>query len=246
NNMDFRPVNRLQTELVSACIRDIYRYNQGNDRIKAAECFESIPYQLADTNRKFMYSRINGEKSRKASDRYMENLLWIKAAGYGNYCYGLEQVALPLEKCAKRDMFKVYLSDTGLLLSMYGDKARLAAYNGDHTYNFGAVIENAVANALVKNGLKLFYYVNKKGAGKMELDFLTEFWDGIAVIEVKSGSDRGAASLSKVNNYYKVARRIMLEEGNIFVDEGGVEHYPLFASAFIREMDPRPSGPIFS
>ncbi|MCQ2085342.1 MAG: AAA family ATPase [archaeon] len=243
---DFRPVSRVQAELVSSCIRDINRYNSGNDRIRTAECFESIPYQLADTNRKFMYSRIAGESGRRSSDKYMENLLWIKGAGYGNFCYGVTQPALPIGKNVKRDLFKVYLSDTGLLLQMYGDKARLAAYNGDHSYNFGAVAENAVANNLVKNGLKLFYYVNKKGEGKMELDFLTEFWSGIAAIEVKSGAARMARSLSKVNDYFPVKRRIMFEESNIRVDEEGIEHYPLFASAFIKDMDEEHEGPTFS
>lgn len=243
---DFRPVSRVQNELVSSCIRDINRYNSGIDRVKTAECFDSIPYQLADTNRKFMYSRISGGQGRRSSDRYMENLLWIKGAGYGNFCYGVTQPAQPLGKYVKRDMFKVYLSDTGLLLHMYGDKARLAAYNGDHSYNFGAVAENAVANNLVKSGIGLFYYVNKKGEGKMELDFLTEFWDGLVAMEVKSGTDSTARSLSKVRDYFPVKRRIMFEEDNIRVDEDGIEHYPLFASAFIRDMDRAPEGPRFS
>ncbi len=244
--LDFRPVSKIHAELLSSCIRDINRYNEGNDRIKTAECFDSIPYQLADTNRKFMYSRITGGKTRKSADKYMENLLWIKGAGYGVFCYGLEQPALPLGKYVKRDVFKVYLSDTGLLLNAYGDKARLAIYNGDHSYNFGAVTENAVADCLVKCGKKLFYYNNSKGEGKMELDFLLDFWDGVAVLEVKSGSNRSAASLSKVGNYFQVARKIMIEESNIYVDKNGIEHYPIFASAFITSMDSKPDGPSFN
>ena len=243
---DFRPVTAVHKELLNSCLRDINRYNRGSDIIRTTECFDSIPYQLADTNKKFMFSRIKGEGTRRSTDRYMEILLWIKNSGYGNFCYGLSQPCAPLKKNVKRDLFKVYLSDTGMLLQMYGDKARLAVYNGDSSYNMGAVIENAVANNLVKCGIEPMYYRKDKNEGRMELDFVTEFWDGVAVLEVKSGSDTKARSLDAVKRHFDVSRLIMFEKGNISVDEKGVEHYPLFASAFIDEMNQEPEGPIFS
>ncbi len=243
---DFRPAGAVLREINALCIRDINRYNSGIDRIKTAECFESIPYQLAESNKKFMYSRIRGGRSRRSAERYMENLLWIKGAGYGVFCYGLEQPALPLKKYVLRDSFKVYLSDTGLLLDMYGDKAKMAVYSGDGSYNMGAVAENAVASEMVKAGLEPMYYRRDKGEGRMELDFVLEFWDGVAVIEVKSGKDRIAPSLKKAGVRFDIARRIMLESGNIHTDGDGIEHYPLFACAFIDEMDRAPDGPEFS
>ncbi len=243
---DFRPAYAALKEIDATCVRDINRYNKGIDRIRTAECFESIPYQLAESNKKFMYSRIKGGKSRKSSDTYMENLLWIKNAGYGVFCYGLEQPALPLKKYVTRDSFKVYMSDTGMLLNAYGDRAKMAVYQGDGSYNMGAVAENVVASEMFKCGLEPMYYRKDKGEGRMELDFVLEFWDGVAVIEVRSGKDRTAPSLAKVGKLFDVARRIMLEPGNIRVDEDGIEHYPMFACAFIDEMDRAPEGPRFS
>ena len=243
---DFRPAYAALKEINATCIRDINRYNKGIDRIRTADCFESIPYQLAESNKKFMYSRIKGGKSRKSSDTYMENLLWIKNAGYGVFCYGLEQPALPLKKYVIRDSFKVYMSDTGMLLNSYGDRAKMAVYQGDGSYNMGAVAENLVASEMHKSGLEPMYYRKDKGEGRMELDFILEFWDGVAVIEVKSGKDRTAPSLKKAGTMFDIARRIMLEPGNIRVDEDGIEHYPMFACAFIEEMDRVPEGPRFS
>lgn len=242
---DFRSVEPILKEISSTCIRDINRYNEGIDRLKTMECFESIPNQLSESNKKFMYSRIKGEKSRRAADRYMENLLWIKDAGYGNFCHGLEQPALPLKKYIKRDSFKVYLSDTGMLLHMYGNKAMAAIYEGDSSYNMGAVAENIVAECLVKNGMEPAYYRKDKGSARMELDFVLEFWDGVAVIEVKSGKDRTAPSIGSVKKHFDVARRIVLGTENIYVDGDGMEHYPMFAAAFIRDMDPEPPGTPF-
>ncbi len=37
-----------------------------------------------------------------------------------------------------------------------------------------------------------------------------------------------------MSDKYKVRRGLLFEKTNIHVDESGVEHYPLFAAAFIR------------
>lgn len=243
---DFRPANGIIGDIISTCIYDINRYNHGVNRIKTLDCFESIPHQLSESNRKFMYSRISGEGTRAASDRYGENLLWIREAGYGNFCYSVTQPVCPLAEQVDRKSFKVYLSDTGMLLHMYGDKAKMAVYEGDYSYNMGSVAENVVAECLMKSGYPPMYYRKDKGEGRMELDFVEEFWDGIAVIEVKSGKNKIAPSLKKVSELYDVARRIMFSSENVGVDMDGIEHYPLFASAFIDEIDTVPEGPKFS
>ncbi len=237
---DLRQPDAVIEGILSTCMRDINRCNRGMDRIKTMDCFESIPHQLSESNRKFMFSRISNDGSRASSDRYRENLLWIREAGYGNFCFALTQPTLPLAGQVKRDSFKIYMSDTGMLLHMYGDKAKAAAFEGDLSYNMGAVAENIVADGLVKCGYEPMYYRKDKGEGRMELDFVEEFWDGVAAIEVKSGRSRIAPSISKVSDFYYIARRIVLEHGNIRVDEHGIEHYPLFASAFVDEMDRRP------
>ena len=70
----------------------------------------------------------------------------------------------------------------------------------------------------------------------MELDFVIDLGSETAAIEVKSGRDREAPSLSKTIGDDRFHRRIMFERSNISVDDDGVEHYPLFAAAFIRDM----------
>ena len=48
--------------------------------------------------------------------------------------------------------------------------------------------------------------------------------------------DREAPSLSKVPSVFKVDRRMMFEDTNIRISDDGVEHYPLYASAFMDSM----------
>ncbi|MBR4503667.1 MAG: ATP-binding protein [Candidatus Methanomethylophilaceae archaeon] len=233
---DFKRSDKVLDGLLSTCIRDINRYNSGEDIAKTAECFESIPSQLAESNKRFMYSRIQGDRIRKASDRYMGNLLWIRQAGYGNFCYLLRKPEAPLMANIVRDQFKVYLSDTGMLVHMYGARVADAIYSGDSRINLGAVAENAVAECLMKSGFPPCYYSKKSNPGMMEIDFVIETSKEVVAFEVKSGKDRSAPSLRKLPKHFNVGRRVMLEDSGVHVDEDGVEHYPIFAAAFVRDI----------
>jgi len=232
----------VQKEILALVGQDINRYNTGIDIVKTMECFESIPRQLSKTNKRFHYSEVGKEKkSRKAADVYAENLLWIKNAGYGNFIYSLYQIALPLKGQSKTDVFKVYLSDTGLLTGMYGEGAVIALHSYDYSYNLGALTENAVAEALVKSGFEVYYYQNNNGKGRMEIDFTIEVASGSVAIEVKSGKERDAPSINKVDKHFTVGHRVKFENDNISIDEDGIIHMPLFAAAFMDSFEDKPS-----
>ena len=216
----------------ATCINDINRYNSGADAIKTQECFESIPYQLSDTNKRFMYSRIDNGGSRSSGEKYRENLLWIKYSGYGIFSRSLNAIDRPLGKHTEKDVFKVYLSDTGLLMNMMGAESQTALMMGDTSFNFGAVTENVVSGCLFKCGYPLSYYRRTNGNDKMEIDAIIEC-DGLVCIEVKTGAERPYPSLVKTLDDKNISRRVIFEKGNVFKDEKGFEHYPLFASAFL-------------
>ena len=231
NDGNYKNTSKILSDLVNSCIRDINRYNEGLDKVKTSDCFDSIKDQLSESNKKYIYSRINGGKSRKAADIYKENLLWIKGAGYGNFCYNVNEIVSPLRSI--RDSFKIYLSDTGMLINQYGTECMKAIYNDDTGYNKGAIAENVAAECLMKCGYQLRYYNKNSGEGKMEIDFIVETDSGITAIEIKSGKDRSAPSLNKIDRYWKVGRKMMFEKSNIHADDDGIEHYPMFCIAFM-------------
>lgn len=226
----------IQDNLLNDIVADINRYNTSVDAVKTLECFHSIPRQLAESNKKFMYSRVDGEGSRNSAQRYSDNLLWIKNAGYGNFCYKVSSVEIPLSAHEENDKFRIYLSDTGLLVGMYGQSVRKAVAMGNNRVNLGAIMENVVAECMVKCGIEPRYYSKNKDDNRMELDFVAEIGDDLSVIEVKSGKSREAPSLSKVASVFDVDRRLMFEDTNIRVSDDGVEHYPLYAAAFMDSM----------
>ena len=223
---------RILDGIRATCINDINRYNSGVDAIKTQECFDSIPYQLADTNKRYTYSRIDNGGSRSSAEKYGGNLLWIKHSGYGIFSRSLSALRLPLKKFTVKDVFKVYMSDTGLLMNMIGPESRTAIVRGDTAFDFGAVTENAVAGCLFKNGYQVSYYRRTSGTDKMEIDAVIEC-GGLVCIEVKTGAERQYPSLMKTFGDSSVSRRVIFEKGNIRRDGDGVEHYPLFASAFL-------------
>ena len=233
SSKNYAAPDKVLKDIVDCISLDINRYNSGVDCDRTLECFRSIPSQLADTNKKFMYFRISGGKSRKSSDIYGENLLWIKGAGIGNFCYSLNTVESPLALKENHDTFKVYMSDTGILTHMCGNVTVRAIANKDMSVNQGSIVENVVCECLVKAGCVPRYYRKNSGEMMMELDFVVEIGSELTVIEVKSGKQRTAPSLNKVSRFFRVDRRIIFEQSNVSVSEDGTEHYPLFASAFI-------------
>ena len=229
-------------EILALVGQDINRYNSGIDVVKTMECFESIPRQLSKTNKRFHYSEVGkkGDGSRKSADVYAGNLLWIKNAGYGNFIYALNQITVPLTGQSKPDVFRIYMSDTGMLTRMYGDGAVIAMHSSEYAYNLGAITENAVADGLVKSGFDTFYYQKKNGDGRMEIDFVIEVPSGAMAIEVKSGKTRDSPSISVVKGHFDVRHRVMLENGNIHTDSDGIIHMPLFAASFMDSFEEKP------
>lgn len=215
---------------------DVIKYSSQPDKVKTLACLESVPAQLASTNKKFTYADINGDGT-ASSRKYEGNLLWLHDAGIISYCHNTREPKIPLASKKIMDSFKIYVRDTGLLTLSYGDSARIALAVGKGgenkvSANEGAITENAVADMLRKNDFPLYYF-SKDGR---EVDFVAELGLDTLLIEVKSGTYSKFPSLDYVAEKYGADRRIVLGYHDIAVDEKGREYYPLFAAAFIKSM----------
>ncbi len=233
---DYAEVSSIQSDIIDSFYNDVAKYSSGSDTMKIRKCFQSVPTQLSDTNKKFMWSRLDGSGSRNGQRTYADAMLWMENSGVANMCYMLRSVSFPSAMNADPSNFKVYLSDTGLLVNMLGSGARMAIIEKDDRFNQGALMENAIAGCIVKSGRRPCYYINRKNPGRMEIDFVLDLGMDVTAIEVKSGKDRDAASLNKTIDDPRFQRSIMLERADISVDPKGIEHYPLFAAAFLDEM----------
>lgn len=212
---------------------DISKYAVGKDKNYAKACLLSIPRQLSRRNKKYTYADIESDDNARAS-MYGSSLSWLYDAGIINYCHNLQEPALPLAINAKDDFFKVYMRDTGPLISMMEDDLSIALMSDDLYVNEGAITENAVADMLAKNGFRLTYFEKK---GRLEVNFVINLGGAVTAIEVKSGNTRQSKSLKVImSDKYNVKKGIRLKNSNVLVNDDGIEHYPLFASAFISEL----------
>ena len=225
---DHHAVRDVQRKIVEGYRNDIGKYSGAKDRNRIFAVFDSVPSQLSKENKKFMYSKVGGTKP-GTSGSYAAALQWLIDAGVCLKCTRLDDPNLPLETGADPGPFKLYLNDTGLLVSMMSEDVMHAILTGDVRTNRGAVMENAVASALVSKGHRLHYF----SAKSFEIDFITAMRGAAAAIEVKSGNNRRSKSLNSMKEKYGTKRRMKFETTDIEVTEDGVEHYPLFCCQFL-------------
>ena len=128
--------------------------------------------------------------------------------------------------------FKIYVRDTGLLISMFEQGVQKDILNENLYINEGAILENVCAEEIKTRYDKVMYFQKKS---KLEIDFILNIDGKVTALEVKSGNNKQAKSLkSIVENYKTVSRYIKLEKGsNVYIDETNIEHYPLFMIMFI-------------
>jgi len=229
----FYKSRKKQEEINRMYLEDIGKYAEKGDKSRAAKCFRSIPNQLAKDNKKFMYAEI--DNTTNANSRiYGSAIRWLTDSYLVNQCFNLQNPHIPFEWNAESSSFKLFFHDTGLLMSMMAPQAAWSILNADTYANKGGVAENAVSEALVKNGITPFYFATKK----LETDFIIPMDRDTAVIEVKSGNNRMAKAIHSVMSpMYGVKRGMYFENTNIHIDSNGIEHYPLFTASFIHSLE---------
>lgn len=198
-----------------------------NESAKIIEVFNSIPNQLAKENKKFQYSNIN--KNAKGRE-YRSAITWLEEFGLIKLCYNLSNLELPLEGNKKEDIFKIYLCDTGLFVSMLGQSTYKEILNNNFKVYKGAIYENIVADALIKSDKNLYYFSKSSG---LEIDFILDIDNEVIPLEVKS-SNGHSKSLKEVltNPNYNIEKGIKLIDGNIG-QINKITTYPLYMCFFI-------------
>lgn len=231
-NSSLRNVLVKQKEIIESYKNDILKYADTIDKQKILNTFESIPIQLAKKNKKFIYNDIDVNDENASERKYASSISWLKDAGIINFCYNLQEPALPLNGNKKLDSFKLYMRDTGLLVAMLDVGAQKAIMDENLYINEGSLLENICAEEILTRYESITYFERKS---KLEIDFILNINGVVSALEVKSGNNKQAKSLkSIIENYKTVNRYIKLEKNtNLYKDENGIEHYPLFMIMFI-------------
>ena len=210
---------------------DVRKYAEGLDQAKIISVYRSIPAQLAKENKKFQFSIID-KKAR--SREYTGCIEWLIDAGVVTECNCLNYPELPLKGNVDNSKYKLYYPDTGLLISALDEEAQedLRVNKNLGVYK-GALYENFVAEAFVKQGLGLFYY--KKDNSTLEEDFFVRSKNELIPVEVKSNNDssKSLTALIKSDRYADIKHGIKLGDFNVGV-ANNIYTFPYFCAFMLK------------
>lgn len=229
NSGNMNEVMKIQKNIITQYKRDFTKYESVDKKLFLSNIYDTIPAQLLKQNRRFIFSDID----KKLKYERMENsFLWLTNAGAAIPVFNAASPTAPLKQSEKSNLFKLYLSDVGLLTALYGSSAKLKLLTNDTTLNRGGIYENAVAQELHAHGFPMHYYNSRKFG---ELDFVLERTGTVLPIEIKSGKTYYVHSA--VNNVVNSAD-LNIGEAYVFADcnvkkMGRITYLPIYMVAFI-------------
>lgn len=216
----------IQRRIVSDYLNDMAKYAVGSDRIKARECFQSIPVQLAKENKKFQYKLIK----EGGNARYYESSLdWLNDSGLIIKLNRVKTVLKPLEIYKELAIFKVYMSDTGLLVSQFDEGVLKELLQGELGVFKGALYENVAAQMLNKVHKQAYYYQPNTTS---EIDFIIYYQGEITPLEVKAGRNTVSKSFSYFVEKNKPTFAFRLSQKNICY-HNDIMYIPLYLLEFV-------------
>ncbi len=230
NTRQMNEVLRIQRDIVRSYEDDMVKYADRKDKSRIRECFTSIPKQLSKENKKFQYSVI---KKGSTASKYVGSLQWIEDAGIISRCYNLSITELPLDGNAEEDVFKVYMKDCGLFVSMLEDGTQYDILQGNLYGYKGAIFENLIADILAKMGRKLYYFHKDSG---LEVDFVMRYKGQCTLVEVKAatGNTKSTKTILHHPEKYHVSSAIKLGDYNVG-RSGQILTLPLYMAFLLRE-----------
>ena len=192
-NNNFSGILDMQKQILNDYEEDISKYAQGLDKARVLNAYRKISTFLGNENKKFQISKIaQGARNRE----YCGVSDWLSDAGIVNISYCMEVCELPLKGNYNPENYRLYFSDTGLLIASLDEEAQedLRKNKNFNTYK-GAIYENIISEMLVKEGYQLYFYKNEKGT--LEMDFFIRDANSLIPVEVKA-NDNATISLNNL------------------------------------------------
>jgi len=242
---DFDKVDHVKRGILQVYTNDISKYAAGLEH-KVKNIFEQIPAQLQKHEKKF---RLSALETGAAYRDYDDAFFWLADAGIVNICYNCTAPNVGLRLNMERNTLKCYMADTGLLISHAFDEngnVPVELYQklllNKLEVNQGMIVENIVAQMLVANRHKLYFYSNSNrndASDRMEIDFLTAknrltTRHNIMPIEVKSSQRYTLSSMRKcMGKFGEYLSTPVVLHGADLKEENGILFLPLYMTPLI-------------
>lgn len=209
----FAQIDFIKRNILTLYEKDLAKYDKANQD-RASVIYKTIPEQLENKNSHFKFSLV--DKSARYQ-MYVDAVKFITDSMIGNECINVTVPEIVPELYADRSNFKLYMGDTGLLVSQI-------MKNQDETdenlykslifdklgINQGMILENVVAQMLRASGHALYFHEyyyqaeNTVKEKKYEIDFLIVKKKKICPIEVKSSNYSAHKSFDYLTKKYPI------------------------------------------
>ena len=227
-NGDLGETIKIQKTLLDGYRNDISKY-AGHEKHLAKKVFDAIPVQLSKQDKRFILASLEDGASQR---KYGNATEWLVDAGIAYFSFNTGAFELPFPLYEKRNLYKLFMLDTGLLASMCLKNMQFQVLDGGIDINEEALTENFMATELVGKGISLNYYDKKS---RQELDFIYPERNRISVIEVKSGDNyRKHASLDAIIGSFpdRIGRAMVFSRFNVDKSDR-IIYYPLYMAMFL-------------
>lgn len=242
---DFDEVDRTKRNILSLYRGDISKYARGQEA-RVTKIFDTIPSQLQKHEKKFKLSALGkGTRGRNVETAFF----WLDESRVVNTCFAASEPTVGLEMKVSDSQRKLYMADTGLLVSHAFTEATIKAeelyrklMHDKLEVNKGMLVENLVAQMLRTAGHRLYFfsqYSKSDTDERMEVDFLVSkpvisSRHNIHPIEVKSSPRYSLTSIGRFMKKFEkaVAEPIVLHIGDVKVNDG-IIYLPLYMGGLL-------------
>ncbi len=229
---------RAKRDIIDLYAKDIMKL-PGKSGELTGMLFRGIPAVLSSRKKAFAPGTIlEGARSRSFS-KPME---WLAKSGIAVPCRMCSDPGTALSLTAGSGRVKLYLLDTGLLMSLaFGndrkelEKTCKALISGKLSINEGMFFENAVAQQLTALGHDLMFHEFRIGDSQLyEVDFILPGTKGVIPLEVKSSASSRHRSLDLFMEKRgdRVEKAFVVHGKDLRVD-GDVVYIPIYMTMFL-------------
>ena len=228
----YENTRRIQQNILSAYEQDFSKHIPAGVVTKLRMLWNSIPAQLSKENHKFIYGLIrHGARAKE----YETALTWL--CDYGISC-GVKRISkpgVPLKAYEDTAIFKLYISDVGLLGALCGLDAKTLLEGSKVFTEFkGALSEQYVFQELrTLKDLHISYWAPEKG--RAEVDFVVQSEGRVIPVEVKAEENLKSKSLKSYRDLYKPAVAVRASMAG-FKRENGLINIPLYLISRLQDI----------
>lgn len=240
HNKQFVECEKEKRNIIKTYRDDIHKIDRAY-KSKVLSIFDQIPSFLSQHEKRVKIKSISTDTT--AID-YEETFFWLSDSMICNECFLCKDPNLGLSLNEKRNFVKCYMGDTGLLLTHTFDENNEEQTNYHKgllsdklSINKGMFFENIIAQMLVSNGHKLYFYTRynkEKHRNDIEIDFLLTIGNKVSQklipLEVKSSKSYKVESMKKFIEKFedRIDKAYIIHPKNLSIREDGIICIPAY------------------